>query len=897
MKRSLRSWLWRVDISQEVDEELAFHIEMRTRELVDRGLDPRIAREMVLARLGDVGRLKRTCVDLGRKREREMRMTQWLEELRDDVRFAVRQLRASPGFTFVAAITLALGIGANGAIFSLVDAALLRPLPLPEPGRLAIAFERSETVLRGPVSPLNMLDWNDRSRTFEKLAGYVPGVGSMVMAGANGAAEGVPRQWVSSGVFDVLGLTPIAGRTFLPSDDTQEVNAVVLSEGFWRNRFGADPAVIGTQIRLDGMPFTVVGVVPRQAQLIGEASVWALIQLRRDIGGIPGGPNPERLRAARFFRVVGRMKPGISLAAATADMTNVAAALESEFPSTNKGQSVHLEPLHDVLIGGDLRLTSLLFLGVVGFVLLICCANVANLLMARAAGRARELAIRSALGAGRRRIVRQLLTESLVLALLGGALGMAVGAAILQVTPSVIPDGLLPNAIVPAFDMRVGIFCAVVALALGVVFGLAPAWHTRAVALSAAAMSGNTRTTTAQGGGVRALLVVGEVGAAVLLLVGAGLLLRTLLAVDNVPRGYADSNVLTVFVDPLGGRYPKKESLLQFFDAVEQETSTDTNVHSTAWASTLPLGESTFDFATFEIVGDTPVDENRRPRANYQIVSPSFFSTLELPVVAGRAFTSADATDGALVAIVNEAFVRRHLAGRSAIGARVAVRSPMSGLLQAREIVGVARQVKGRPDESEEFVQLYVPIAQDPSDDIFLLVRPRVGPAGALAPSVRAAIGRVDKEQLVTVGSLMTLDDIAFEATARHRFRALLVMTFAGLALILALVGVFGIIAYSVQQRLREFGVRIALGATTGQVLGLVLKSAVRLIGIGGAIGLAAAVLLSRSISAFLFGVRPFDPLTFVTVASVLAMTATAAALVPALRAARVDPVEALKTE
>jgi putative ABC transport system permease protein len=870
---------------------------MRTRELVERGMDPRIAREMVLARLGDVGRLKRTCVDLGRKRDREMRLTQWLEELQHDLRFAVRQLKSSPGFTFVAAITLALGIGANGAIFSLVDAALLRPLPLPEPERLAIAWERSETVLRGPVSPLNMLDWNDRSRTFEKLAGYIPGVGSMVMAGANGAAEGVPRQWVTSGVFDVLGVRPIAGRTFLPSDDTQEISAVVLSEGFWRNRFGGDPAVIGQQIRFDGMPFTVVGVVPQSAQLIGAASIWALIQLRRDIGGIPGGPNPERLRATRVFRVVGRTKPGISLDGATADMTTVAAALASEFPSTNKGRSVLLEPFHDVLIGGDLRLTSLLFLGVVGFVLLICCANVANLLMARAAGRARELAIRSALGAGRRRIVRQLLTESLVLAFLGGALGIGIGAAILTVTPSAIPEGLLPAAVVPTFDMRVGVFCASVALVLGVLFGLAPAWHTRGVALSAQSIAGGTRTTTARGAGIRALLVVGEVAAAVLLLVGAGLLLRTLLAVDNVPRGYAAESVLTVFVDPLGGRYPKKESLLQFFDSVERETSADTNVQSTAWASTLPLGESTFDFASFEIVGDPPVDENRRPRANYQIVSSSFFSTLELPVVAGRAFTAADTTDGAPVAIVNEAFVRRHLGGRSAIGTRVAVRSPMSGLIQAREIVGVARQVKGRPDESEEFVQLYVPIAQDPSDDIFLLVRPKVGSAAALASSVRGAIARVDKEQLVTVGSLMTLDDIAFEATARHRFRAVLVLTFAGLALILALVGVFGIIAYSVQQRLREFGVRIALGATTRQVLGLVLSSAVRMIGMGGAIGLAAAVLLSRSISAFLFGVQPLDPLTFVTVATVLAVTAIAAALVPALRAARVDPVAAFRTE
>jgi putative ABC transport system permease protein len=316
-----------------------------------------------------------------------------------------------------------------------------------------------------------------------------------------------------------------------------------------------------------------------------------------------------------------------------------------------------------------------------------------------------------------------------------------------------------------------------------------------------------------------------------------------------------------------------------------------------AWASTLPLGDSTFGSTTFEIVGDAPVDENRRPTANYQIVSPSYFSTLELPVVAGRAFTDADAAGGVLVCIVNEAFARRHLGGRSVIGARVAVLSPGSRRIQVREVVGVARQVKGRPDESEEFVQLYVPLAQDPFDDVYLLVRPKAGSAAALAPSVRAAIARVDKEQLVTVGSLITLDDVAFEATARHRFRALLVLTFAGLALILALVGVFGIVSYAVEQRLREFGIRIALGATTRQVLGLVLGSAARTIGAGAIIGLASAAILSRTISAFLFGVQPLDPVTFGSVMALLVLMAAMAAAIPALRATRVDPVDAFRME
>jgi predicted permease len=852
-----------------------------------KGLDRKTAREVVLARIGDAGRLKRTIVDLGRKRDREMRLTQLIEEFRDDVRFAIRQLVGSPGFTIVAVITLALGIGANGAIFALADATLLRPLPLPDPDRLVMAWEQSDTVLRSTVSPLNLLDWNERSRTFVKLAGFIPGVGGMVMAGADGTAETVPRQWVTGGIFDVLGITPVAGRMFLPDDEMRKTRSVVLSEGFWRTRFNADPAVVGREIQLDGMPFTVVGVVPQEAQLIGVTSIWALVPL----SGIP-----PAARAVRLLHVVGRLKPGVTLEAANADMSTVAGGLAQEFPATNKGRSVRLEPLHDVFIGSELRVTSLFFLGVVGFVLMICCANVANLLLARATVRTRELAIRSALGAGRRRIIRQLLTESLVLAALGGVLGVAVGAAILSAAPSVIPQGLLPGAVTLAFDMRVVAFCAVAALLVGLLFGLAPAWHTREFS-SAQPISAEGRTTTGRGGRVRGLLVVGEIATAVLLLFGAGLLLRTLLAVDNVDRGYRAEGVLTMMVDPLGARYPTTASRLQFFDAVEQEVRKGAGIRSVAWASTLPLGESTFGPSSFEIVGDPPVDENRRPTGDYQIVSPGYFGTLDLPVVAGRGFSDGDRQDSVLVCIVNEGFARRHLQGRSPIGVRVAISSATSGKPVIREIVGVARQVKGRPDETDDLVQIYVPMAQDAVDDIFLLARPAAGPAEALAPSVRAAIARIDKEQLVSVRGVMTLEAVRSDATARHRFRAVMVMTFAGLALLLAMVGVFGVLAYSVQQRVREFGVRIALGATTSQVLALVLGSAARLIAIGAVIGLAAAAALGRTISTFLFGVQPLDPVTFASVGIILAVTAVMASAAPAIRAARIDPVAAFRSE
>jgi putative ABC transport system permease protein len=439
-------------------------------------------------------------------------------------------------------------------------------------------------------------------------------------------------------------------------------------------------------------------------------------------------------------------------------------------------------------------------------------------------------------------------------------------------------------------------FCAAAALLVGVLFGLAPAWQASDLT-SARVIASDTRTSTGRGGRLRSALVAAEVATAVLLLVGAGLLLRTLVAVQNVDRGYRAGDILTMVVDPLGSRYPTSESLQQFYDEVAREIEAVPGVARVAWASTLPLGPSYGGQRAFTIAGEAPLDDNQRPVADHQIVSQSYFGALDLPIVDGRAFEGRDTRESPLVCIVNEAFARRHLPGRNPIGLRVALTPANAPQLApvVREIVGVARQVKGRPDEAEDLVQIYVPMTQAPLDDTFLLVRPAVGDAAALAPAVRAAIGRIDTAQLVSVGTAMTLDDVARDATSTHRFRAALVVAFAGLALVLAMVGVFGILAYSVQQRMRDFAVRRAMGATTEDVLKLVAGSAARVIAAGAALGIGLSMALTRVLTSVLFGVEPLDPTTFAWVAVLLVVTAAAAIAGPAWRAARIDPAVALR--
>jgi putative ABC transport system permease protein len=888
MKPSLRSWLWRVPIDQEVEEELALHAEMRRRE--GKPLDP-----------ADVARVRQTCVEIARRRDRDMRLMTWLEERRTDIRFALRQLRRAPGFAAVAVLTLALGIGANSAIFALADAAFLRVLPFTRPAdRLVMLWESQGPGTFVPVSPADYADWRDQNQTLDATAAIQLSLARLT--GPDGAPEQLLAQSVTVRFFDVLGVTPLAGRTFHESDLTPSPQAVVVGESFWRSRLGADPAAVGRRLVINGRPLDLVGVVPASFQLVppgglrgGEVpQMWMLTETAT---GLPA------LRQSHNLTVVGRLKPGVSLDRAQADLDVIAARLAEQFPASNKGHGVTVQPLREALIGPQVRLTSLLLVGVVGFVLLMCCANVASLLLAQATRRTRELAVRAALGAGRGRVVAQLLTESLVLASIGGLVAAGVTAALLAAAPSFIPPGVLPTAVSLSFDGRVAAVCALTALAVGVVFGIAPAWQSTRGRL-ADAVSSEGRVTR-RVGRLRSALVSVQVAAAVLVLCGAGLLLRTLIAVQSMDNGFGASEVLTGMINlpvptaTISSPYPSADAVLRFYDAVEREVRAIPGVRSVAWGDVMPL-DGTFFGQAFAIVGDPPKPMAARAGVAYHMVSPAYFEALDIPIVAGRGFTAADSAAAQPVVLVSEAFVQQHLKGRNPLGMRLELTrsrraSEAPAVEPPVEIVGVVRQVKVAAAETAPTAQVYVPLAQNRWWIASLVVRPERGDATALAGPVRAALARVDRERVLA--RVRTMKTIADDASAGQRFRAVLVGAFAVLALTLAMVGVFGVLSQSVQQRMREFGVRMALGASRRNVIGLVLGHATRITLAGLGVGLALAAVLGRLLATLIYPVTPLDPVTFVVVPIVAALTAVGASVAPAWRATRVDPATAFRDE
>jgi putative ABC transport system permease protein len=820
-----------------------------------------------------------------------------LSDLAFDVRYAIRQLRRAPGFAGIVVATLALGVGANSAVFALADAALLRPLPFSDPGRLVMAWERRGPTFTTMPSPVEFTAWSERARSFETITTFAIGA-TVTMAGPDGLPVLVPSMTVHPSFFDVLGVPPIAGRTFRASDVTAAPTAIVLSEGMWRARFGADPGVVGRSVVLSGRAMTIVGVMPSRVRVAPPLTA----------GGTSAAPPPELWTVrpfegftgagqAHYVHVIGRLRDGVPLETAQREMDDIAAAMARE-STAQTGHGVYLQPLRDALIGAEVRWTSLALLGVVGVLLIMCGANLANLLLARTSERARELAVRAALGAARRRIVVQLLTESLTLAALGGLAGAAVAMAILRAAGSLMPPGLLPNALDIPFDARVALFCAAVTLVVGIAFGVAPAWQVSGISLAQAA--GGAGRSSRRSAALSGVLVAAEVAAAVLVVSGSGLLLRTWSALGRIDAGYRASEVFTAGVNlpfPEGpsARYPDAAAIRTFQQRLERELARAPQIRRVAWGSTVPLDGGAYG-QNIQVSGAPRRDGPPQP-SSYNMVSPGYFDTLGIAIVRGRSFSAQDVRDGAPICIVSEAFVRRYLGGREPLGTRIEVAAMAFGppRVVTREIVGVVRQVKSTPGEDEPVPHLYVPVEQNAWWAGTLLVEPSQGRAELLAPIVRGAMAKVDAT--LALRQPRSIARVASDATARPRFRAVLVSAFGALGLLLAMVGIFGVLAHAVGQRTQELGIRIALGARPRQVVAMIAGAVARSVGAGTAIGLVMAALLAGSMRTFLFGVEPLDPVTFIGAALLLGLTAVAAAAVPALRAISVDPVTAFRSD
>ena len=811
-----------------------------------------------------------------------------MRTLFQDARYGLRVLRRQPAFTAVAVLALALGVGANTAIFSVVNAVLLRPFPFREQERLVGVWERNEQMDRVEVSPGNFADWRRHAGdTFEQIA-------ALNFWSANLAGDGQPERLqgfqVSPALFPMLGVEPILGRTFTADEERPGSDSVVvLSHGLWQRRFAGDPGVLNRTLNVNGRDYAVVGVMPPDFQLHRRAELWS-----------PFAPDERTLsnRLPHYLIVFGRLRAGVAPEQARGAMAALAEGMARQYPQTNAGWSANVVGLREQAVG-NVEKPLLLLLGAVGFVLLIACANVANLLLARSASRAKEMAIRAALGAGRLRVVRQLLTESVMLALAGGLLGLLLAAWGVDLLVSNLPAGAafsLPRAEQIGIDSRVLAFTLAVSLLTGLVFGLAPALQaTKADLGEGLKEGGRTSGAGAPGRRLRSALVVAEVALSVVLLVGAGLLVRSIVGLLGVDPGFDGEGVVTMRVTLPRAKYAEDAKAAAFFDQVLERLQSLPGVESAGATSQLPLGGSNASNG-FQIDGQPPLAPSERPTVPTRVVSPDFFRTLRIPVVEGRAFSEADDAGAPRAVVVSQLLARKFFPDGSAVGRRI--RSG-EGEGQLYTIVGVVGDVKHFGLSREPQATLYYTHKTDPGRSMVFTVRAQGGAAETLAPAMRREVLAVDADQ--PVFDVRTAREAVAQSVSLERSVAFLLSIFACVAMALAAVGIFGVMSYSVTQRTQEIGVRMALGARPADILRLFLRHGLALALAGAGIGLAGAFVLMRVlrslVAGLLYGVSATDPLTYAGVALALVAVALAACYLPARRATRVDPMEALRYE
>jgi predicted permease len=860
----------------ELDAELESHLELHTDDGVRSGLSREAARRQAMLKLGSL--------DATKEQYRDRRTVPAIDSLIRDLRYAVRVLRKQPGFSVAAVIVLALGIGANTAIFSVVHAVLLRPLPYPDPGRLVFVWHVPPPagfpgMTRFAVSPANFRDWRAQSRTFAHMA--IVRFRSFTLTGGP-EPEMIRARGVSADFFDVMGVHPILGRAFLADEDRPgTTKVVVLSERLWTRRFGADPSLVGRTIPLDGEPYVVVGIMGEAFRFPESAELWT--------------PNAwtEKEWAVRDNHnctVVARLNAGADLEGAQAEMTAISRRLEQEYPKDNKGWGAVVVPFREVLVE-DIRPSLLVLLGAVAFVLLIACANVTNLVLARTVARRKEIGLRMALGASGGRVMRQILSETALLGLAGGAAGLIVARGAIALILAFLGE-TLPDASEIVLDLPVLLFTVAASLAAGIASGLGAAWRLTRTNVNEALKQGLSRTDAdVSGQGTRAALVVSEVALSLMLLIGAGLMIRSLWHLRNVDPGLDPHGVLTASLVLPKAKYGADEQQIRFYTQLVERLRVLPGVGSVGLTSTIPLSGDSSHWP-IAIEGKPAPVAAEQPEVQAVMASPGFLNTLRIPVVRGRDLADTDVVGRPFVALVSESMARHFWPGDDPLGKRfTTVFLPEATL----EVVGVVKDVKLQAlDVSEPIEAMYLPFAQQPNAFMSVVVRTSAPPSG-LVSALTHAVHEIDRDQPVV--DIMTMDEVLAASIAQRRFTMLLLVAFAGLALALAAVGIYSVLAYSVRQRVREIGIRLALGAEPLAVLRLIVMNGLKPTVIGLVIGVIAAAALTRLLGGFFYGVSGTDPLTFAGVSVMVLVVSLGASLIPAYRATRVDPMRTLREE
>jgi putative ABC transport system permease protein len=868
----------------EIVEELAQHLEDRYQELLAGGVSEEEAHCAALAELSESEILARELrrverqigsepVILGTRRRSNM-----IGDLWQDVRYSVRMLMKNPGFTAVAMLTLALGIGANTAIFSVVNSVLLRPLPFREPGRLVMVWHNNtkEGKLDDPVAHPTFLDLRAQSKRLEDAAGLTP-LWRFAVPTPEGP-EQVDGHWVSASYFQLLGVQPLKGRAFTADEDRPGgAPAVMVSYRLWQGHFGGDPNILSRTVPLNDSAAPIVGVLPPGFRFLDDVDLWA-----------PLGQNPflPRGRIVRLVRVVGRLAPGVSLQQAQAEMESIARRLEREYPDTNTGLGARVVALDEQIVG-DIRPALLVLLAGVGFVLLIACVNVAGLLVARAAAREKEIAVRLSLGASRARLVRQFLTESVLLALLGGAGGLLCALWALRLLRRLSPADL-PRIEEISMDGTVLVFTLLVSVLTGLVFGLLPAWWLSRSNLQESLKEGGRTTATGGTSRVRNVLAVAEVALALVLLAGAGLMVRSFAQLMQVNPGFRPDHVLTMQLGLPPSYSSQPAQRVAFYREMFARLEALPGVRAAGGVTRLPLGPGVT--AKLEIEG-RPVSAGEQPEIEFRRASTHYFQAMGIPLRAGRLFTERDTADALPVVVITEGAARRFWPGVDPIGKRVRFLGPQAAWFT---IVGVIADVKHFGLDADARPELYTHFDQNPPVGPVLAIRTSGDPT-SLAAAARRELRRLEKELLISNVKPMT--DVVSESVAERRFHTLLLGGFAAVALALAAIGIYGVLSYAVAQRTHEIGIRMALGAQRGDVFRLVVGQGMLLAVLGVGIGVVGALGVTRFLKSLLFGVTPMDPLTFAGAAVFLAGVALAACYVPARRAMRIDPMVALRYE